>query len=159
MTVLDLYRSLYAHMAWADAAAWKAVLGSDAARNDPGMRERLHHMHLVQRAFLGIWHGRPFDPRAANPAGLDGLLAWACDYHREVDQFHRALGDVDGLAGPAPARPVCCDQHQPGWPANCFIHSACRRSISSGVRSSLCVAMVHRYPCGSMRVPHRSPQN
>lgn len=89
MTVLDLYRSLYAHMAWADAAAWKAVLGSDAARNDPGMRERLHHMHLVQRAFLGIWHGRPFDPRAANPAGLDGLLAWACTTVRSISSTGR----------------------------------------------------------------------
>ena len=44
-------------------------------------------------------------------------------------------------------------------PANCFMNASCRCVISSGVRSSLCVAIVHVYPCGSVNVPERSPQN
>ena len=43
--------------------------------------------------------------------------------------------------------------------AKFFMNSSVRCFISSGVRSSLCVAIVHWYPCGSVNVPERSPQN
>jgi uncharacterized damage-inducible protein DinB len=95
MTILDTYRALYAHMVWADGAVWKAVLASDAAREDDAMRERLHHIHLVQRAFLGIWRGAPFDPRAGEPLGLDGLRTWASDYHDEAAQYVVSLAEPD----------------------------------------------------------------
>lgn len=43
---------LYAHQEWADAEHWRAFESHPAALEDKTIRERLHHIHLVQHAFL-----------------------------------------------------------------------------------------------------------
>jgi hypothetical protein len=50
----SLLRDLYGHQAWADAEQWRAVHAYAPASADTAIRERLHHMHLVQRAFRWI---------------------------------------------------------------------------------------------------------
>jgi hypothetical protein len=43
---------LYAHQEWADAEHWRAFEDFPAALADLAIRSRLHHIHLVQSAFL-----------------------------------------------------------------------------------------------------------
>lgn len=45
---------LYAHQEWADAEHWRAFEAHAPALDDKAIRERLHHIHLVQHAFLWI---------------------------------------------------------------------------------------------------------
>lgn len=45
---------LYAHQEWADAEHWRAFEAHPPALGDKAIRERLHHIHLVQHAFLWI---------------------------------------------------------------------------------------------------------
>jgi uncharacterized damage-inducible protein DinB len=42
------------HLAWADAEHWRAFEQSPGALQDAAIRDRLHHLHLVQRAFCWI---------------------------------------------------------------------------------------------------------
>ncbi len=48
---------LYGHQEWADAEHWRAIEAHAPALADRAIRERLHHIHLVQSAFL--WVVRP----------------------------------------------------------------------------------------------------
>jgi uncharacterized damage-inducible protein DinB len=45
---------LYAHQEWADAEHWRAFEEHQPALEDKAIHERLHHIHLVQHAFLWI---------------------------------------------------------------------------------------------------------
>jgi len=45
---------LYVHQEWADAEHWRAFESHPAALEDKAIRERLHHIHLVQHGFLWI---------------------------------------------------------------------------------------------------------
>jgi hypothetical protein len=53
------------HAAWADAAAWTAVLVHPDGAADERIASWLHHLHTVQHAY-GLWRGRP---AAARPRG------------------------------------------------------------------------------------------
>ena len=79
--LIDLYR----HQQWADAEHWRAIQAHPGAVDDPAIRERLHHIHHVQHAFLGVVTNSgfdPFNPPAFEQAG--GLKAWAREYHDAV---------------------------------------------------------------------------
>lgn len=78
---------LYRHMEWADARVWSAVLACEGAPGDEALRRRLHHVHLVQRAFLSVWRGEPVDATAGEALDLAALAAWARDYHPEARAF------------------------------------------------------------------------
>ena len=54
---------LYAHQKWADAEHWRAFEAHPSALADKALFERLHHIHLVQHAFLWITGPRtsPFE--------------------------------------------------------------------------------------------------
>ena len=45
---------LYGHQDWADAEHWRAFEAYPAALEDKAIRERLHHIHLVQHGFLWV---------------------------------------------------------------------------------------------------------
>lgn len=89
---------LYAHMEWADAMVWRAVLASDAARNDKRVRDLLAHLHMTQRAFLSTWRKEPLAYRDA------GSFAHADEVLRSARQYYAALGplpqDSDDLDRP-----------------------------------------------------------
>ena len=77
-------RDLYAHQAWADAEHWNAIGAHPAAREDAAIRQRLHHLHFVQHAFL--WTVGPRDhPFAVTKPGdftsFDRLREYAREYH------------------------------------------------------------------------------
>jgi uncharacterized damage-inducible protein DinB len=45
---------LYGHQEWADAEHWRSLEAHPPALADKAIRERLHHIHLVQAAFLWV---------------------------------------------------------------------------------------------------------
>lgn len=57
-----LLREIYEHQAWADSVHWRAIAAHAPAREDRAIRERLHHLHLVQRRFMWVIgdSARPF---------------------------------------------------------------------------------------------------
>ena len=49
------------HAEWADALVWKVVEGVPG--DDAELRAKLHHLHMVQWAYLHIWRAEPVRPR------------------------------------------------------------------------------------------------
>ena len=87
-----LLRELFAHMEWADAQVWKAVRTVGSGEPDGVLRDRLLHIHVVQRAFLNIWTGQPMKfPEAEEFGTLGDLEAWARPYYGEARDHLEAL--------------------------------------------------------------------
>src|ERR1700722_10747904 len=59
--VLPLLSELFDHQAWADASMLGAVRACPAAYEDEKLRQTLHHMITVQRAFLAVFVKGPLD--------------------------------------------------------------------------------------------------
>lgn len=79
-------------MAWADATVWRAVLAAVPTADDRTVRERLWHIHMVQRAFFAIWNGSAQDrSELASFAHLNELATWGLAYHDEVAPYLAAL--------------------------------------------------------------------
>ena len=91
----ELLRDLYGHQAWADALHWTAFEAHPGALLDAKLRERLHHIHLVQRAFLGVatGSGMPERPRLEDFAGMHELKAEARRYHEAARRFVEGASD------------------------------------------------------------------
>ena len=94
MKPLEMFDKLYRHMEWADAAIWDCILSNEIAAADTGIRERLHHIHLVQRAFFSIWHGqRPeFTELSAFEDG-SALARWGREHHKRLERFIADLSE------------------------------------------------------------------
>lgn len=91
-----LLRELFAHMEWADALVWRAVRALGDGEPDGPLRERLLHIHIVQRAFLNVWTGQPLKfPEAADFPALKALEAWARPYYAEAWRHLEPLGAAD----------------------------------------------------------------
>jgi uncharacterized damage-inducible protein DinB len=89
-----LLRDLYGHQAWADAEHWRAIETHPAAAADRTLCERLHHIHLVQRAFRWIVGDRQTTFALSKPedfATLADLKAAMREYHEEVARFLSAV--------------------------------------------------------------------
>jgi uncharacterized damage-inducible protein DinB len=99
---LDSLRDFLRHMEWADASVWRAVLGHPAASSDSRVRDLLRHLHFVQRAFLAVWTGRPFQPPDADAAGWDRHAA-----HSDVRSYYSDLdAAVESFDAAALERPL-----------------------------------------------------
>jgi uncharacterized damage-inducible protein DinB len=90
-------RDLHSHQNWADAEHWRAIGEHPAARDDLGIRGRLHHIHFVQHAFL--WtvgdRGQLFTPtKVEDFSSFDALRSYARVYHDQADPFVSALDDA-----------------------------------------------------------------
>ena len=94
-----LLADLYRHMEWADAAVWSAVLVSEPGRGDAQLRERLYHLHLVQRAFLREWRGEPREGAFPTFSDAPALMAWARSYYGEASA-HLAGWSAEALSAP-----------------------------------------------------------
>jgi len=89
-----LLRDLYGHQEWADAEHWRAIEATPAAADDAALRARLHHLHLVQRAFRWVVGDRrtPFAiTKPEDVTGLGDVKSMAREYHEEVGRFLEAL--------------------------------------------------------------------
>lgn len=93
MDVADC-RALLSHAEWADALVWKAALSS--GEEDDELRAKLHHLHLVQWAYLHIWRAEQVRPRELSTfPTLAGIRGWAREYYRELPSYLGALSDPD----------------------------------------------------------------
>jgi uncharacterized damage-inducible protein DinB len=88
---------LFAHMEWADARVWRAVVEADAF-SDQTLREKLHHIHLTQRAFYVVWTGgvlelpwKPFDTAAETIAWARGNYAELLPYAANATELERVI--------------------------------------------------------------------
>ncbi len=80
--MLDWLHDLFAPQAWADAEHWRALESHPTALDDPAIRQRLHHIHLVQRAFLSIVTNDPIAmTELAAFLSMRDLKQWAIDGH------------------------------------------------------------------------------
>jgi uncharacterized damage-inducible protein DinB len=95
--VLPLLAELFDHQAWADATMLAAVRALPAACDDAKLRQTLHHIVMVQRAFLSIFLKRAFDMAAElkEPESLDAFAARFRDTHAEELAFVGALEDSE----------------------------------------------------------------
>jgi len=93
-----LLRDLYGHQEWADAEHWRAVEAHPPALADQAIRDRLHHIHLVQHVFLWAAGDRREPPQITTSADFPDPDALK-EYGRSG---HRAL--VDLLAATPPER-------------------------------------------------------
>jgi uncharacterized damage-inducible protein DinB len=74
-----MIQSLYEHMEWADAIVWRA------APADETLREKLHHIHLTQHAFLSLWSAK--EPRYIALSAFsdsESLIRWGRGAHDEI---------------------------------------------------------------------------
>lgn len=101
MLNLHILNDLYRHMEWADAAMWTAVLASESAGADDKLRDYLYHLHLVQRAFLRVWHGVPRDTPYPTFDDLPSLMHWGRSYYDEGFAYLASVSD-EKLAEPLP---------------------------------------------------------
>jgi uncharacterized damage-inducible protein DinB len=89
--LVDLYR----HQEWADAELWRSCEPHPGALADKALWERLHHIHLVQQAFLAIVRGTDLrELRFTTPADYqhpNDLKAEAQRYHADAVPFVAAL--------------------------------------------------------------------
>lgn len=85
-------RGVLGHAEWADALVWKVV--TVLGRDDGELREKLHHLHMVQWAYLHIWRAEPVRPRELTtfPA-LAAIRAWAREYYRELPSYLATVAD------------------------------------------------------------------
>lgn len=95
MDNLETLRELYRHMEWADAKLWTAVLARHDEADVDSLKERLYHIHMVQRAFLKVWQGDKLNPVAADSfPDLRSLLGWARENYSELNEY---LGDFSEM--------------------------------------------------------------
>jgi uncharacterized damage-inducible protein DinB len=92
---MEYLKDLIGHQAWADATLWRAIMAHAPACDDPALQDRLHHIHLVQHAFLAVVHREPITAtRPGDFATLAGLL----DYGRQANARARAFIDTADAA-------------------------------------------------------------
>lgn len=79
------FRGLVKHMEWADALVWRSVLALPETDSDVRVRECLHHLHVVQWAYLHIWRGeQPNIPELSSFADLRSMHVWAREYYGQA---------------------------------------------------------------------------
>jgi uncharacterized damage-inducible protein DinB len=90
----DWLSDLYPHQAWADAELWRAIGAHPAARDDQAIRQRLHHIHFVQHAFVWMVGDRATPFRMTQPGDFptfESLQAYARQFHEQVPSLVSGL--------------------------------------------------------------------
>lgn len=85
-----LLRDFCGHQAWADAEHWRAIEAHPPAAQDAAIKTRLHHIHIVQRAFLWAVGDRAAEFVVTTPeefASLAALKDCARGAHDEIDRY------------------------------------------------------------------------
>ena len=92
-----MLHELFQHQAWADMALLDAVRTHADAWNDEKMRWTLHHIVMVQRAFLSLCSGSPFDIQSEMkvPESFAVLEQTYRDSHAAEWAFVSKLADGD----------------------------------------------------------------
>lgn len=89
---------LYGHQEWADAEHWRALEKHQEALADEEIRERLHHIHQVQAAFLWVVGPRTEKfviTKVEDYPAIGDLKIFARKYHADMAA---KLGEIDDVA-------------------------------------------------------------
>jgi uncharacterized damage-inducible protein DinB len=92
-----LLRDLYGHQVWADAEHFRAIGAHPAARGDKAILVRLHHIAIVQRAFLWAVGDRQdaFEfTKLEDFASLDALKCYVREHHDRLVPFIATVSDL-----------------------------------------------------------------
>jgi len=118
MNLRSMLEELFRAMEWSDARMWASIRNTPGAADDKSIREKTHHFHMVQRAFLSVWRGAAERPPALDTfADTLAIETWARTYYREAHDFLASLDDAalerpvvlpwaDRLTGMAAAAPT-----------------------------------------------------
>jgi uncharacterized damage-inducible protein DinB len=93
----SMLRDLFGHQAWADAEHWRAIAAHPPARDDRAIRERLHHIHQVQRGLLWAVGDRAETfqfSKAEDFRSFEALHAYARDYDAGIRGFLDSVSDA-----------------------------------------------------------------
>jgi uncharacterized damage-inducible protein DinB len=80
-------RDLIDHQLWADVEHWNAIASHAPAHEDKAIRDRLHHLHIVQRAFVWITGDRSTPFIMSTPEdflSLETLREFARGSHEQI---------------------------------------------------------------------------
>lgn len=92
----EILSALARHNEWADATLWHELLAGAPAELDPKIDDWLHHIHLVQHAFLCLWRGEPLELlERSDFSGLASLVSWGREGHAGLQRFLGAATDAD----------------------------------------------------------------
>jgi uncharacterized damage-inducible protein DinB len=87
-------RALMGQTEWADSLVWQSVLS--LPKEDAELHAKLHHLHMVQWAYLHIWRGEAVKPREPGTfATRRALRDWAREYYRELPSYLASLSAAD----------------------------------------------------------------
>jgi uncharacterized damage-inducible protein DinB len=92
-----ILRDMFDHQFWADTTLWAAIGAHADARADSAIHDRLHHIHLVQRAFMWGARGGKGAFNVTKPADFptfDALHDYARGSHDEIRQFLETVSDT-----------------------------------------------------------------
>jgi uncharacterized damage-inducible protein DinB len=105
-TITSTLQDLARHMTWADAEQWRAIGQHPAALQDETVRNRLHHIHVVQYAFTAFVRsdGSPFEwTTPADFPTADALKAYGQRWSTALAQLIEGAGaDVLTRSVPIP---------------------------------------------------------
>jgi uncharacterized damage-inducible protein DinB len=93
----SLIRDLCVHQLWADGEHWRAIEAHPPAAADAAIRARLHHIHLVQRAFSWAVGSRAtgFSVTTADQfSSIAELKIYARGSHEEIDKLLSTVTDA-----------------------------------------------------------------
>jgi uncharacterized damage-inducible protein DinB len=84
MDTLSLIADMFRHMACADAQVLSTITGKPLAETDAYILTKLRHLHMVQKVFLDVLNGMPFDPKAADTLDIGALAVFAREVHADT---------------------------------------------------------------------------
>jgi uncharacterized damage-inducible protein DinB len=95
--MIDVIQSLFAHMAWADAALLDAVGAHAGAYADEELRKWLQHIVTVQRFFLSLCQQRQFDMVGAReaPGTMDEMERQFQEAHADGAAYTARLDEAE----------------------------------------------------------------
>lgn len=91
MDPLDLLTDQFRHMAWADALVFSTIFPRPEAVRDEYLLVKLRHQHVVQKIFLDVWSGVPFNSGEAGDFDLHELAGFARVVHDGSMRFLESL--------------------------------------------------------------------
>jgi uncharacterized damage-inducible protein DinB len=90
-----ILRDMLGHQFWADTELWNAIGAHAAARGDKVIRDRLHHIHVVQRAFIWALGDRAIQFDVSEPEAFTSFETLASFGRQCHEDFGRVLAGVD----------------------------------------------------------------
>ena len=95
-----MIEEMFRAMEWSDARMWTAIHTTPEVAVDKRVRELVYHLHMVQRAFLGVWRGEPKMPPALDTfSDTFAIDTWARTYYAEAHAYIESL-DANALERP-----------------------------------------------------------